>query len=168
MARSARIESPEILKEFRNRFVVFDGDCRRALEGVKTDINSTVAWLNGEQLSYWKQQLRKREEMVLKAKSAYHTARLGGQSHCLIELKDLQKAQRLKEEAEQKMLRVKKWVQQIERKSAMLLGPCMRLSVELADLTPRALSRLDTMIDSLDAYFRAAAGDGAASSSGES
>ena len=167
-ARSARIESAEILKEFRSRFVIFDNDCRRALGGVKSDISGALEWLNGDQMAYWKHQLRKREEMVLKAKSAYHSARLGGESHCLIELKDLQKAQRAKEEAEQKIQRVKHWVQQIERQCNLLLGPCLQLSVELADLTPRALARLDSMVDSLDAYFRASAGDGAASSPGES
>jgi hypothetical protein len=160
MAKSARIDSPDLIKDFRNRFIVFDSECKRALDGIRSDVTRTVAWLKSEQTSYWKQQYRKREEMLRRAKEAYRQARFGNDRSCIDEQKAVKKAERMRDEAEQKIRLVRKWIQQIESKSGPMLGPCMRLSSQLADLAPKGVARLDTMIDSLDAYFRTVAGDG--------
>jgi len=164
--KSARIDSPDVIKRFRNDFVLFDTACQQALEGIRSDITRTLGWLKGEQLSYWKQQIRKRDDLVLRAKAAYQRVRFASNAAGLDEKRALQKAIRAKEEAEEKLKRVKKWGQEIERKSGVMLGPCMHLSVQLADMTPRAISRLDRMVDSLDAYFRASGGEAGASPAG--
>jgi hypothetical protein len=165
--KSARIDSPDVIKRFRNDFILFDSACQQAVEGVRADVTRTIGWLKGEQLSYWKQQIRKRDELVLRAKAAYQRVRFASNASGLDEKRALQKAIRRKEEAEEKLKRVKKWAQVIERKSGPMLGPVLRLSNELADMTPRAVVRLDRMVDSLDAYFRAAAAEAGGSPAGE-
>ena len=70
------------------------------------------------------------------------------------EKKALDRALRLKAEAEEKLRAVKKWAMTIENRAAKALGPCVALSSLLSTLTPKALARLDQMLDSLDDYLR--------------
>jgi len=170
MARSsANINSPEIIKRLRGRFVDFDSKCRQALTGVHADVRRLLEWLKREQGPYWRQQFRRREEAAEKARREYASA-LHGRKHTrkvsvVDEKKALDRAMRLKEEAEEKLKAVRKWVLAIEHRADKLRQPCITFSSLLASLTPRALARLDQMLDSLDEYLRPdgpAGGGGAA------
>jgi len=158
---SADISSPEVIRQFRHNFVEFDAACREALEGIKADIHKVQEWLKHEQLSHWKQQLRKREEAAEQAKREYARARAGdkyvGQRSSVDEQKALQKALRRKAETEEKIRAVKRWILKIEQEVRERTRPCASLSSLLDTLTPKALARLDQMLDSLDDYLRPSA-----------
>ena len=158
-ASPAHISSPEIIKRFRARFVEFDTDCRRALEGSRGDVARIEHWLRQEQASYWKRQLRQREEMVEKAKRDYLSARYNdggfqGRKSAVDEKKILDRALRLREEAEAKIQAVKRWVMTIDKQVADFSGACLSLASLLDATTPRTLARLDEMLDGLDTYMR--------------
>ena len=93
-----------------------------------------------------------------KARREYVQARHGSEvtrkQSCVDEKKALDRALRLKEEAEEKLRAVKKWILTIDNKAGKALGPCAALSSTLSRLTPKALVRLDQMLDSLDDYLR--------------
>jgi len=155
---SANINSPEVIKRFRSRFVGFDGECRQALTGVRTDVRKVLDWLKREQAPSWRQQLRKREELAEKARreytSALHGRKYARKESCVDEKKALDKALRHKAEAEERIRAVKKWAMAIDQKADKLAQPCVTLSALLQRLTPKALARLDKMLDSLDEYLR--------------
>jgi len=156
---SAHINSPEIVKQFRNHFVLFDKACRQSLSGVRGDLQKTTQWLQREQLLHWKKELRKREEALQLAKREYERAlredRRSAHSTAVDAKIALGKARRRKEEAETKLQSVKKWARFLHLKTGELMGPCMALSGQLESLTPRALARLDNMVESLEEYLRA-------------
>jgi len=158
---SARIDSPEVIRRFRSHFVVFEETCREALAQVQWDIQKASDWVGREQLRYWKRQLRKRAEAHHLARLAYqrarHDARQSSHSTSVDAKVAFKKAERLKEEAEEKMRAVKKWMTVLEHSATDLLSPCLSLSAKMEALAPRALARLDRMADSLDAYFSASA-----------
>jgi hypothetical protein len=154
----ANISSPDVIKRFRSHFVKFDETCRNALESIHSDVGRVQDWLRREQATHWKHQLRKREDMVEKARREYMQARHDRgptrKQSCVDEKKALERAMKLKEEAEEKLRAVKKWTMTIDHKAGKALGPCVSLSSTLSKLTPKALARLDQMLDSLDDYLR--------------
>ena len=160
---SARIDSPDVIKEFRNRFAIFDGTCRKALSDVQRDVQRTAEWLQREQLLYWKKELRRRTERFTVARLEYQRARREAtrspQSTAIDARIAFQRATRLKEEAEAKLRAVKKWMVVLEHDAANLMAPCLALCAQLERLTPRALTRLDRMVDSLEDYLRTAPAD---------
>ncbi|MHC4915355.1 MAG: hypothetical protein ACYTGB_07665 [Planctomycetota bacterium] len=160
--QSANVDSPEVIRRFRAKLVDFDETCREALDGIRVDVNRVLQWLRREQVGEWKRQLRKREELVEGARRRYfkalQDAAEAGKRGAVDEKKELERAERLKAEAEEKIRSVKRWAMVIEDRSAKMLRPCAALSGLLNSLTPKALERLDTMLDSLDDYMRSAAG----------
>ena len=159
MARGpADIQSPEVIKRFRGSFVKFTEHCQRSIEDVQRDVSRVQQWLEHEQSAHWKREVRRREEIVQRARGEYTRARADSgplsKTSCVDEKKALDKALRLREEAEQKLRAVKKTLMTIEQNVAKSLGPCVALSSMLSVLAPRALTRLDTMLDKLDDYLR--------------
>ena len=156
--KPARIESPEVIKGFRNRFVIFDQECRNALMGCAADVTSTTEWLRSEQRLYWKNQLRKREEELNVAQREHSQAQWaagrGGRSSAVEELRALHRAKRRKEEVEQKINAVKKWSALLDQKTSKMMGPVNALTILLDQRTPQVMARLDRMLDSLEEYFR--------------
>jgi hypothetical protein len=156
---AANINSPDVIRRFRSQFVTFDTDCRRALEGTRSDVARIQEWLRREQLTYWKRELRKREELAVQARSDYlsalHNDGFVGKQSSADEKKALDRALRLKAEAEEKLRAVKSWLLHIEREVANVSGACLSLSAMLDTATPQALARLDQMLDRLDDYLRA-------------
>jgi hypothetical protein len=159
----ADINSPDVIKDFRNHFVKFDETCRQAITGIQGDTRRVVQWLRHDQLSYWTQELRKRQEDLLQAKIAYSQARdssnVYGKTSCVDEQRELRKAEHRKDEAEQKLKAVKKWIMSLEPEIENLIGPVNNLSSTLSVATPRALAQLGFLIEKLEEYMRLSAPD---------
>jgi hypothetical protein len=166
MARGpANISSPDVIKKFRAHFVKFTEDSRTALEGMQADITRVQQWLETEQTAHWKAQFRRRQEAYEKAKREYTTARSGSgplrKTSCVDEKKAMDRAARLVEEAEAKLRAISKWRQVIDHDVRNAMGPCASFSSLLTTLGPKALLRLDQMLDRLDEYLRPGASTGA-------
>jgi hypothetical protein len=162
MARGpAHIQSPEVIKSFRANFIQFPEESRRAVEDIQRDVSKVQQWLEHEQAAHWKRELRRRAEIGQRVRGEYTRARADtsplAKKSFVDEKKALDKALRLQEEAEQKLKFVKKTLLTIEQRTAKAIGPCTVLSSMLAAEGPRAVARLDTMLDKLDDYLRPAA-----------
>ncbi|MHC4251464.1 MAG: hypothetical protein ACYS9X_20285 [Planctomycetota bacterium] len=157
----ANIQSPDVIKRFRSSFIKFTEESRRAVEDIQRDVSRVQQWLEREQSAHWKRELRRREEMVQRARSEYTRARTEQgplrKKSCVDEKKALDKAVRMRDEAEQKLKVVKKTLLTIEQQTAKALGPVLALSSMLAAEAPKAVVRLDSMLDKLDDYLRPAA-----------
>jgi len=117
-----------------------------------------VDWLRGDQLRHWNLQLRRRHEEMKRCWREYVAARHGdrrmGKPSSVDERKAWEKAKRMKEEAEAKIERIKGWTVALEREVEKLRPPCHRLDELLVTLTPRALMRLEHMIENLEIYLK--------------
>src|SRR5690349_14807115 len=131
----AQIDSPDVIKGFRNHLVKFDEHCRQAVSGIRSDCDRTLQWVQSEQMHYWKMELRKAEEQVRQAKSAYEMARFGSEAYrktsYIDEQKQLRKAQARKEEAERKITVLKKWSTMLQQTLEKQMGPIENLSAAL-------------------------------------
>lgn len=161
MARPARIDSPEVIKEFRRRFAAFDQASRNALMGCASDVQATLEWLRSGQRLYWNQQLRKRDEEMNVAQrecsqAQWASSRGETRSSGIEELRALHRARRRKEEVERKINTVNKWTALLEQQVGKLMGPVHALTILLDSSTPRVMARLDEMVENLEEYFRQA------------
>lgn len=155
---TAHIQSPGILKKFREQFVKFASESQQALASVNGDVSRVSDWLRREQGAYWKAELRRREDLVQQARLEYLRAIQGDKVHAKVsgvdERKLLERAQRRKREAEEKIELVKRWSWTIDQKAGKLLQPCSSFATLLDQMTPQALGSLDRMLDHLDEYLR--------------
>jgi len=159
--RSARIRSPEIIKRFRHRYVEFDEQARTALETITNDVRSVSGWLQREQLRYWEREFRKRHDQMKEAWREYVNARYSdrrtGKPSCVDERKAWERAKRRRAEAQAKIDLVKRWMVRLDQEVEKLLPRCHRFDEMIARLTPKALARLDHMLDHLEDYLRPSA-----------
>jgi len=155
---SARIDSPDTIRNFRVQFVEFETSARNALMAVNASVRRVSEWLKGEQQLYWKKELRNRENAVNLAQSDYNRAKLtaaGKTSNAEVDAKKvLDKAKRRKDEAEGKLEATKRWAVRIGTEMEKLVGAVRSFEVLLDETSPRALSRLDIMVEKLEEYLR--------------
>src|SRR5688572_8249709 len=159
----ADIESQDILKDFRTRFLEFDNLSRDALMGLDGEIKHIQEWLGAQQIPGLERQLRKCEEAVNKAQSDLSEAKwreqtAGSKSSGIDERKALERAKRRKEETEQKLDKAKQWRVTLQQSIGKLSTPCSVLSNLLEHMTPMAVARIDKMLDSLEDYFQGSSG----------
>ena len=142
---SANIRSPEVIRRFRHRFVEFSEHGHRIVDTVKGDVSSVSRW----------------HDRMKEAWRDYVNARYGdrrmGKTSCVEERLAYDRARRRKEEAEKKIIIVRRWADALEREAARLMPPCLRFEGLLVSSTPRALARLDHMLDNLEEYLRPSA-----------
>jgi len=160
---SARIDSPEVIKEFRRHFIKFNETCQNAITGIRGDARKVSQWLQMEQLPFWTAELRKSEEARLDARTTLSMAKnnenIYGKSSCIEERKILRKAEARKEHAELKLKAVKKWLSLLEREIENQIGPVNSLASTLDTGIPRGLNKLDLLTEKLEDYFRASGPD---------
>jgi hypothetical protein len=121
------------------------------------DLQREREWINLNRVSYWKEETRKRTELLAKAKIAlvgkkFQTTPLGGRPSCVEEEKALARATRRVEEAEQKTANVQVWRRRFDEEFFSYQGATSGLSQALSGDIPMALARLDKMLDALEAY----------------
>lgn len=154
---SARIDSPEVIRHFRGRYVAFDNTCRNTMMAVDATIKRTSEWLKGERQVQLKQEMRRSENAVNLAQNEYNRTRFtaaGKASQATIDAKKaLDREKRKKEEVESMLERTKKWAVLFDAEVEKSLASLKSFSILLEGTTPRALSRLDVMMEKLEEYF---------------
>ncbi len=154
---SARIDSPDIIRHFRGRFVAFDDTCRNTLMGVDAAIKRTSEWLKGERQTQLKQELRKCENAVNLAQNEYNRVKFtaaGKASQATIDAKKvLDREKRRKEETEAKLEATRRWAVLFTAEVEKSLASLKSFSVMMDALTPKALARLDLMVEKLEEYL---------------
>lgn len=155
----ASIQSPDVIKDFRGKFIKFDALSRQALEGIRGDGHRVSEWLRG-QCSYWTKELKKRHDDYERARLAFNIAKdvhnVYGKASSVDERKEMARCQRLKEEAEQKLAASKKWSMHLDREIEKQMGAINVLAGMLESSTPQALSKLNQLVEKLEDYLRAA------------
>ena len=155
----ARIESVEVLKEFRSVLCKFSERVSTALDEAGSEINRTVRWLKQDQYKHWKSQVRSRAEratqakLVLQSKQNFQEVAQITKDSCIDEKKALALAQKKLEEAYEKLANVRRWIPIMEKEAFSYQGLVQGLGNAIETEIPNACAQIDRMIDSLEAYL---------------
>lgn len=162
--QGARVYSPEVIKAVKGQLLKYEETCRQSVAGIQSDCHRVIQWLRYDQLLFWKNELRKREDELLHAKHDYLEARFATpslrKSSYVDELKALRRAEQRKEEARAKIAAVKKWASALEAQTEKLMGPVKNLSNAMDTEIPKARAKLEKMIASLGGYLDSNPGEG--------
>jgi len=158
MSQIARVESVDALKEFRVALIKFAEAANGALGDSESEVQRMQMWLENDQTSHWLGQIRKRTEVVSRAKEALRMKKVfkdatGGKASYIDEEKALAKATRALEEAEQKMAATKSWARKFPKEAAAFKGSIQRMSTFVLADVPVAAAKLDRMTAALKAYI---------------
>ena len=160
----AKVESIDAIKHFRRALFKFAEAANAALTDAEADMTEAHRWLEGEQRSYWSNNVRKATELVSRCEEALRQKRIfkdasGRTPSAVDEEKALAKAKRMKEVAEEKLENVRRHTPRLAREIMLYKGQAQRLATFVAADIPAAAAKLDKMAATLEAYVNLAASD---------
>lgn len=155
--KGANVRSLDAIDYFRAHLVEFIDSGRTALSEAESDIERTRGWLERERVPHWNRQIRKRSELVSRAKSELFrkqtqaTAK-DSRPSVVDEKRALQRAIRRLEEAENRMRSTKRWIRMLEREMALYKGNVSGFSTAVERDLPHAVGLLKKMSENLEQY----------------
>jgi hypothetical protein len=153
MATQARITSTDALESFRASLIVFLGKARRAVDDVSDEVRRTRVWLQHDQRTHWEGEFRRRSKKLEQAQAELMSAQItSNQTSVLVRQAAVIKAKNALIEAEGKLRTLKKWVQNYDSCVDPLVKRLESLREYLATDMPKAVSYLDSVQKTLDAY----------------
>jgi hypothetical protein len=159
MADRARVYSSEALRDIKAALLEFTEAVNLVLTSVDADINRMSHWLSHDRPGHWKREVRKREDQVQEAHGAVMRKRIISApepASVVEEQKALQKTKQRLADAQIKLGNVRRWAPTFEREALLYKGSVRGLAEMLHRDIPAAISRLDRMVASLEAYERVA------------
>jgi hypothetical protein len=164
MGDGARVDSIDALRHFRIALFKFQEVANSALADVDGELHKTQSWLDNEQQNYWQSQIRKRHEILERAKEALRMKKLFKDSSGRIpSAVDEEKAVRLAqvriEEAQSKFAACKKYSRVLQHEIQNYKGTVQRFATTVEADIPTAAAALDGMIAMLEQYVMLAPGD---------
>ncbi len=157
MNNSARVESIEALTHLRTFLCIFAKNISGSIDDANCDIIRTLEWLKNDRYPYWKKEIRKRNDQLVKAKldlkqkQAFDKT-LDRRRSYIDEKKALAAAQRRFDEAQDKLSKIRKWIPRLEQESYSCLAALQRLSNVILINIPNRTTQLDQMICALESY----------------
>jgi hypothetical protein len=153
----AHVEDIDALRQLRTGMIKFGEAANIAMNDAESELRRVLTWLETEQDSFWQQQIRKRHEIVERCKEAVRMKKLfksatGHTQSAIDEEKALKIAIKRLEEAQQKLLNVKKWRGKLAKEIDIYKGSVQRLNTSVQVDIPLAIGRLAKMIQRLEAY----------------
>jgi hypothetical protein len=169
---SANISDPEVIRTFRAHLAVFLKMCSAALGSRASELNRTRDWLRGEQLMHWKNQAMRREEayqnarrLWLEAEAAVTEGMHGrgpGKPSSIEERIDMDRARRRRDEAEEKLALVRRWLVRLDQEGEPLMHACQGHDFDLRERGALALAQLDRLAERVQTYLDLPASAGGA------
>lgn len=158
MAKGARVESLEVFRQLRSALVKFAEASNNALGDAESEMQRLQMWVENEQSTYWQGQHRKRQAALVKAKEALRQKQLfkdvtGARQSYVDEEKAVAAAMRQVQEAEQKLVNVKRWTRQLEKEINLYKGSVQRFSTTVNVDVPSAVAKLDRLAATLQGYL---------------
>lgn len=167
MSEQARVDSIEALKLFRRALLKFAEAANVALPDAESEMSRMLVWLEHEQSTYWQSELRKRTDMVSRCKEAVRMKKLfkdssGRTPSAVDEEKALRVAQLKLQEAEEKVVAVKRYTQKLQKEILLYKGQVQRFATSVLCDVPLWTAKLDAIVDKLEEYVALAPADTAA------
>jgi len=155
---AAKVESIESIRAFRTALIKFRDVLNVSLSAADSEIGRTLTWLERDAATYWAGQLKKRHDQVIQCEDAVRQKRIfksfdGTQQSVVDEMKALQIARRRREEAEEKILAVKRSVQLLRKEADQYRGRVQGAALLVQGDLPKAIYQLDQSIRSIEQYL---------------
>jgi hypothetical protein len=162
MQQSARVESVEAIRMLKGALHKFAETSSAALADAEAELARTLNWLETEQDSFWRNEIRHRTEQVMRAADALRQKKLykdasGRTQSAVDEERAMASAKRRLTEAEQKLQNVRRYRTQLRREIEQYKGAVQRFATTVQHDVPVAAAKLERMATSLDAYIAVAA-----------
>ena len=159
MKRAARVASVDALRDLRTALAGFIEEAQAALTEADHEIQRTLDWLEHDQITYWKGELRHWSEEIARAKSELYRKQIKSRPDeaarsAVDEKKRLEYVLRKRNEAETKIHLVKKTHRLLTHEAMEYRGPTQQLALALSMELPVAAEKLGKLVESLQRYIR--------------
>jgi len=157
MNNSARIESIDALKHLRTFLCIFAKRISVSIDDAGFEIMRTLGWLKNDRSPYWKKEVRKRNDQLVKVKldlkqKQFFDKSLNNTRSYIDEKKALVAAQRRFDEAQDKLSKARNWISRLEKEGYSCQAALQSLSnIILIDI-PNRTTQIDQMICALESY----------------
>jgi hypothetical protein len=159
MKPPARVNSIDLLRDFRAALASFKAEGQDALTANALDIRRALDWLT-ERRAFWARAVRDCEEEVTHAKADLHRKQVlhpgDRPPDCTQEIKALKRAQARLEHAENQVEKCKRWEPTLQRAADEYEGPARALADLLEGDLPKSLNLLDRLVATLEEYLAVA------------
>jgi hypothetical protein len=168
---AARVQSIDAIKSFRLSLAKFADIAGRILNNADAEMQRMLNWLETEQQSYWRDQVQKRTRTVAQAKDALMQKKLyktidGGHPSAVEEEKAFRLAVQRLEEADRKLVNVRRHAQRLQKEILVYRGQVQRFASTIQLDVPMAMTHLESLVEALEAYVATEVPQPAAETSG--
>jgi hypothetical protein len=131
---------------------------RVSITEADSDLDRNIIWLEREQVPYWTRQIRKRQEMVTRAKSDLYRKQMqsganDGRASVVDEKVALQRAVRRLDEAQSKLQVTRKWTRKLQQQRITFKAAMSGFSVTVDHDLPHAVGLLKKITENLESYL---------------
>ncbi|MAD19341.1 MAG: hypothetical protein CMJ52_03860 [Planctomycetaceae bacterium] len=163
-SESADVRSIDAIDRFRVALVEFVDAGRISVTEADSDLDRTLLWLERDRVPHWTRQIRKRQELVTRAKSDLYrkqtqSSAKDGRASVVDEKVALQRATRRLEEAQAKLQATKTWLRRLEQERIDFKSAMSGFSVAVDHDLPHAIGLLKRMTENLESYLALAPPD---------
>lgn len=153
MSEQVKVSSIDALEAFRADLIQYVEKARVALEDAEGEVRRTRTWLDVERTSYWTREMKLRVKQLEQAEAELYNANITRpkESHAFHKMAVL-KAQRRLQEAEEKILVLKKWRQTFDNRVTPLLRQLDPMFFLVGRHLPKGIHALGESIKALQAY----------------
>ena len=153
MSDQVRISSIEALEAFRADLIQYVEKARMALENAESEVRRTRSYLDLDRLGYWSAQCKQRTKLLEQAEAELYNVTLASpqESHAFQKMA-VTKARRNLEQAEAKLLVVKRWRQTFENRATPLLRQLDPMFFLVGQHLPKGIHSLGEAIKALQSY----------------
>ncbi|MAJ46570.1 MAG: hypothetical protein CBC35_04605 [Planctomycetes bacterium TMED75] len=160
---NARVLDLKAIEHFKGVLVGFGETLKATIMEADSEIGRAINWLETDRIQHWRNQIRKRQELINIARSELYRKQMqgsekDGRPSVVDEKKKLQQAQRALEVAQRKLETCKKWRNRLEREYSMYKGQTSMLGTIAEKNVPEGVARLDRMLDNLEQYVNEKSG----------
>jgi hypothetical protein len=159
MATNANVTSVEAIDAFRAALLVYVSKAKPVLEDACDEVVRMRQWLQMSQRVHWENEVRKRTRILENAQQALFSSNVANlRDPGMAEKAAVTKAKRALNEAEEKLLLIKKWNRDFDQLVGPMVKQLEQLRTALANDMPKAAAHLSQVVKTLDAYANVAPG----------
>ncbi|MEO7678493.1 MAG: hypothetical protein ABIV39_17170 [Verrucomicrobiota bacterium] len=153
MATRAKVTSVEALESFRTNLIVYLAKSRPTLDEATDSVLRARTWLESDRRIHWEGQVRRLRQKLQDAQQAVFSAELSSlREVSTAERMAVQKVKRALDEAEAKLVLVKKWNRNFANEVMPIAKQLEKLQSVFTTNLPEAISYLGQAVRTLDDY----------------
>ena len=154
---TANVRSVDALKQFKIALITYAEEAKLSLDSVAMEVRRTRDWLERDQLTYWRAQVKQRTEQVGMARTELHRRQIAASNSDAMsdteQKENLRKAKQRLQEAEEKVELIKKTIPVYEHAVAEYNSASQPLGDRIAGSFVNTLASLERMIVAIESYL---------------